>query len=192
MIDFSSVDQTVGYLNGFGLLTPVVAVSLFTAQTVLPIFPFLVLAGAAGIVFGFWKGVLVAWIGSMLGTCFTFWLVRLTGWDWLHKKIYNKYDINISDVNPWVGFLTVFFGRMFPVVPAQIINIAAGMSGLNFWVFALASGTGKLPVVMFYTGLGNHLIKTRDITGTAVALIVVTLGSYLAAKLIRRVSANEQ
>lgn len=185
-MDIVTVQDTVTYLRSFGLLAPLVAFGLFFIQAVFPVFPYFIMAGAAGIIFGFWNGFLLAWVGALAGACFAFGVVRLTNWEWLHKWLQNVMKRDSIAVNPLLGFWGIVMARIFPVVPTPLINVVAGISGISFLVFFSASAIGKIPVAIIYTGLGNHLITSGDIKSTAAVLILVMAATLLGVWFLKK------
>ena len=63
MLEKATVETAIKYITSFQALAPLVTLGLFFIQAVLPVFPYMILAGAAGMVFGFWKGFVLAWVG---------------------------------------------------------------------------------------------------------------------------------
>lgn len=170
-----------------------IAFVLFFIQAALPVFPFFILAGAAGVIFGFWEGFALAWIGSLAGACFAFYLVRLIGWEWLNTIIQRYFRVDLNEVTPLIGFWGILLARIFPVVPTPLINFVSGISGLSFGIFLSASALGKIPFSLIYTGLGNHLRVSEDIITTLTALGVIFLISYLGFRYLKgRMGASKQ
>ncbi|MGE5371255.1 MAG: TVP38/TMEM64 family protein [Solirubrobacterales bacterium] len=165
-MDFQSVNATATWLRQIGPAGPTVAILLFYMQSVLPIFPFPILAGAAGLVYGVWWGTLIAWVGSTCGTVTLYWLARLGRWRRLKKWFANRTRFELTEIPPHIAFITILIGRAIPVVPAQAISAGAGISRVNFWLFLIASVIGKLPLILFFVGLGDYLVKTGDWAGT--------------------------
>lgn len=186
MLDVSSIEAACASLRSYGTLAPVIAFILFFIQAVFPIFPYFILAAAAGIIFGFWMGTLLSWLGALLGACFAFWLVRMFGWDWLHNHLYKRYHVDVKQIPSGLGFWAIFLGRIFPVVPTPVINVAAGISGISFWTFFFASALGKLPTAVAFSGLGYHLRSSGNLIETMILLTLVVLIGYLGVAIIRR------
>ena len=65
------------YLRSFGTATAVlVTLALFVVMTFTIVFPFMILSGAAGIVFGLYWGILLSWLGEVLGAVVMFVFAR--------------------------------------------------------------------------------------------------------------------
>lgn len=175
------------YIKTFGLLAPAVAFVLFVVQAALPIFPYIVLAAAGGLLFGFKTGFLLSWLGALLGACLAYWLCRWVDNNWLTSWLQKRFNYNVKKVDSEIAFWTIIIARIIPIVPTPIINVAAAFSGVPFWNFFLSSAIGKIPTAILYTGLGICLFQTRDIK-----LTLTILGLIIALVLIGRLATRKQ
>lgn len=185
-MDFTNIHAAVEYLRSFGVLAPIVAFILFFIQAALPVFPYFILAGAAGMIFGFWEGFFLSWTGALAGACFSFYAVRLIRWDWLHDRLTRWFKYDLREVTPFLGFWGIVVARIFPVIPTPLINFVAGISGISAWNFILASAIGKIPTAFIYTGLGNHMINTEDLYSTLALLAAVIVISYVGMRIVQK------
>ena len=55
------------------------------------------------------------------------------------------------------GTAAVFVGRFFPVISFNLINWAAGLTGMSLWTFTWATGLGILPVTGLMVFLGDRM-----------------------------------
>ncbi|MGI6549257.1 MAG: TVP38/TMEM64 family protein [Syntrophomonadales bacterium] len=186
IVDFTNVHAAVDYLRGYGLLAPLVAFILFAIQAALPVFPYFILAGAAGIIFGFWEGFFLSWSGALAGACFAFYMVRLTGWEWLHIRLKRWFKHDLREVTPFLGFWGIVIARIFPVVPTPLINFVGGISGISAWIFISASAIGKIPTAIIYTGLGNRMVATEDIYTTLALLVAICIVGYIGMRMVQK------
>ena len=181
-----SVSMVISYVRDFGILAPLVAFVLFVAQAALPVFPYVILAAAGGLLFGFKMGFLLSWLGALVGACLAYWICKLVGGEWAARKINDSWSYDVKQVNGEMAFWTIVLARIVPVVPTPIINVAAALGGVPFWNFFFSSAIGKIPSAVLYTGLGICLFQTRDIKltlaiiGAIVALVAV--GRYMTKK----------
>lgn len=185
-MDFTTIHAAVDYIRGYGIFAPAAAFVLFFVQAIFPVFPYFILAGAAGLVFGFWEGFLLSWSGALSGACLAFLVIRLTEWDWLRQRLRTVFKRDIAEVTPFMGFWGIVLARIFPVVPTPLINFVSGISSIPFRVFLVASALGKIPTALLYTGLGNHMLVTEDINGTLLLLGGVIMAGYAGMRLVRR------
>ncbi|MGE5449973.1 MAG: TVP38/TMEM64 family protein [Methanomassiliicoccales archaeon] len=172
------METTINILKSWGNLGPIVAFGLFFVQAVIPVFPYMILAGAAGMVFGTGWGFLIAWQAALWGAVLVFILSKRWGKDWFLGRIYNQYEINLDQVDNRVWFISILIARIFPVVPTLAINVGSGLAGVPFWTFTLSSALGKIPTAIVYSALGSHLYKTGNVTQTLLIVAVILVISY--------------
>ncbi|WP_054694799.1 TVP38/TMEM64 family protein [Syntrophomonas palmitatica] len=184
-VDFTSINSTVLYLRGFGLYGPLVAFILFFVQGVAPIIPYMILAGAAGMLFGNWMGFCLAWSGAFAGALFLYYLSRFTARDYFIFRIRNRYDLDLRNLDEKSVFLILLICRIFPVVPTVIINVGAGISGVSWRVFASSSALGKIPWAIIYVALGNYFMKSRNMTVTLSIIALIFIISFAGIHFFR-------
>lgn len=181
-IDFKSIESAVIYLHSFGIYGPLVAFILFFIQAIAPIIPYIIIAGAAGMIFGNFVGFLLAYIGALAGACFVYWLTKVLGGNMLVNRVRDKYEFDLTNVNQKHVFWVLLISRIFPMVPTPIINIGSGLGGVPFGIFFISSVLGKLPWAIIYVVLGNYLLDSKDIVNTitiaALLLAISAAGIY--------------
>ncbi|MGE5398276.1 MAG: TVP38/TMEM64 family protein [Chitinophagales bacterium] len=185
-MELTSVDAAVTYIRSFGILAPFVTFILFFIHGIAPVFPYFILAGAAGMVFGFKMGSFLAWSGALAGACFEFYLIKIIGWQYPQKWVKKHYKIDLKQVPNHYGFWAILLARIIPVVPTPLINILAPLSGVPFYIFLIASAIGKIPTAVVYAGLGTRFYASRDILGTTAILVLLFLAGYLGVKLAKK------
>ncbi|MGR6837292.1 TVP38/TMEM64 family protein [Syntrophomonas erecta] len=184
LITLANIRSITNYIQTFGILAPLVAFVLFVVQAALPIFPYVILAAAGGILFGFKMGFLLSWLGALAGACLAFWISRLVASEWASRQIERYFGYKVGKNNSGLAFWSILIARVVPVVPTPLINVAAALGGVSFWNFFFSSAIGKIPTAFLYTGLGLALFQTRDIKlGLAIVsiiLILLVVGRYYA------------
>ena len=181
-----SISMVIDYIKAFGILAPLVAFAFFVVQAALPVFPYVILAAAGGLLFGFKMGFLLSWLGALVGACLAYWICKLVGGEWAARKINDRWSYDVKQVNGEMAFWTIVLARIVPVVPTPIINVAAALGGVPFWNFFFSSAIGKIPSAVLYTGLGICLFQTRDIKLTLVIIAaivaMVAVGRYMTKR----------
>ncbi|MGE5422162.1 MAG: TVP38/TMEM64 family protein [Ignavibacteriales bacterium] len=185
-MEFTTVNSAVDYLRSFGVWMPLVTFMIFFVQAMFPVFPSFVLAGAAGLIFGFWEGFFMAWLGSLAGACCEFYLIRLARWDRLRAFILSRYKIDVKKVKPSLGFWTIVLARIFPVVPTPVINVVSGISGVSFGIFLAASAVGKLPTALAFSGVGVHFYYSHNIVESLLLLLAVFVFGAVGVRVIQK------
>jgi len=173
-MEFSSFQSLISYINQFGMFAPAVAFILFILQAIVPVFPYIFLAAAGGILFGFKVGVLLSWLGALIGACMAFWIFRMLGFSEGLQRYYSRRGYHIGQIDSGLAFWTIVIARIIPVVPTPLINAAAALGGVSFANFFASSAIGKIPSAVLYTGLGMALFNADNIQ-TALLIIGITL-----------------
>lgn len=166
----ANVNTVIAYVKTFGVMAPMVAFGLFVVQAALPVFPYIILAAAGGILFGFKLGFLLSWSGALAGATVAYWVCRLVAADWAERKIKQRFGYDIKRTDGRLAFWSIVVARIVPVIPTPIINAAAAVGGVSFWNFFFSSAIGKIPSAVLYTGLGLALFRTQDIK---LALLII-------------------
>jgi len=182
---FDNLAVLSDYVQHFGVWAPAVAFLFFIIQAALPVFPYIILAAAGGMLFGLKLGFLLAWTGALTGACLCYWVCRLLGHTPLSQWLYSRYGYDVDNHNPWIAFWTIMISRVTPFVPTPFINIAAALGGVSFGNFFLASAIGKIPTALLYTGLGLAIFNARDIN-TILLIIAGTIILLLGLRVLVR------
>ncbi|HHW60443.1 MAG TPA: TVP38/TMEM64 family protein [Syntrophomonadaceae bacterium] len=188
-IALEGVPELVQYIRGLGLIAPIFTFVLFAVQAALPIFPYILLAAAGGIIFGFKLGLFLAWSGALAGACLAYWICRIIGYQRLSDYLERRWQYRIPALNPSASFWTIVAARVIPIIPTPLINLVAAVSGVPFWTFFTSSAIGKIPTAVLYTGLGLAFFSVKDIETILYLLggliLLVALLRYLARRYTR-------
>ncbi|WP_312334963.1 TVP38/TMEM64 family protein [Anaerospora hongkongensis] len=167
------------YLRSFGAGAIVMTLLLFVVMTFTIVFPFMILSGAAGIVFGLWWGTIISWMGEVLGALVMFvfarYFFRHAVEGWITKSPYLK---QVDDYSAENGFKALLIARLLPLAPSGIITAVAAISRMNFRDFMLATVLGKLPPVIIKVLLGHDLVFASENMGRLIGIIVIIIGVY--------------
>lgn len=185
-MDMSNSHSFIVYMNQFGIFAPLIAFMLFVIQAILPIFPYVILTAAGGILFGFKMGFMLAWLGALTGACLAFWLCRLLGDSVFMQRYYTLLGYDASRLNSAMAFWTIVAARILPVIPTPLINVSSALSGVSFITFLGSSALGKIPTALLYTGLGLALFNAKDVH---TALLI--MGLILLVGLLIRYQAKK-
>ncbi len=164
---------------------------MFFVQAIAPLVPYAVLAGVAGVIYGKWLGVLIAWMGALSGTLTLYFIARYTGSGFFQPWLKHKYHLQLNDMNSRSIFLFLLSIRIFPVLPTPIINIGSGLGGVAPGIFILSSALGMMPWAIAYVALGDYFNRSRNLGLTLAILggllIVFLTGIYYLRKRLKQV-----
>jgi uncharacterized membrane protein YdjX (TVP38/TMEM64 family) len=137
--------------------------------------PRLVLCGVAGMAFGFWWGLAVVQVGTLLGLYAVFLFIRWGGRDWAlrHWPALHKWANLVHDH----GTVGVILLRLLPI-HGSLVNLGLGLSHVKHRHFLLGTIIGSLPEAIPATLAGAGLVKpsmqaTASYLGIAVAALAI-------------------
>ncbi len=147
-------------LHAFVAAHPVQAAGLYLAVYVavisLSLPGALIMTLSGGFLFGPWLGGLLADLGCSTGALVVFAVCRLTVGDSLERRANPRIKAFEAGFRK-EAFLYLLTLRLIPVTPFWLINLAAGLIGVQLRKFMAATVIGILPASLIYAGLGSGL-----------------------------------
>jgi uncharacterized membrane protein YdjX (TVP38/TMEM64 family) len=138
----------------------------------IPLTPLVLLAGA---LFGFLEGVVVAWIGLVLGTSGAYWIARLIGGASVHRLIAGHEDI-IARLRGRRAFLTLLRLRAIPLIPSLLLDYSAGTARMDYVAYVGATMLGSFTSTAIFVFLASH-VATGLTKGAAREALLWSLGA---------------
>jgi uncharacterized membrane protein YdjX (TVP38/TMEM64 family) len=151
--------QIKRFILSFGVIAPVIFISIYSLRGVILIIPVGIMSISGGLAFGKWWGTLYILIGAITGSCLSFFVARYLGRDflerfeWMHKGRIKKFDEGIGKN----GFKIILFMRLIPLFQYDAINFGAGLSKVKFRDYAIATSLGMVPGGFISATLGDSL-----------------------------------
>lgn len=137
-----------------------------------PVFPYPLVGGMIGAAFGPILGGVITWIGSTAASIMMFLFVRYGYQEWGNRFLYRQNRLGqVTALFENNAFLTILFSRFIPFIPSFVINVYSAVSRVSFLSYILASALGKIPAMLLYAVVGDHLM-------TEPRNIVLTMGVY--------------
>lgn len=173
-----------------GIAPLFVVVYAVVATFGLPATPFTLAGGA---IFGTGLGSLLNWCGAVLGAMGSFTLAKVLGRDALRRLLGRRAEkLDGLIERGGGGFATMFRLRLLPVVPFNVLSLAAGIAGVRFRDYALGTALGIVPGTIVYTYFADSLISgAAGASRAAFARVGVAAGLLLAVSfaptLLRRI-----
>lgn len=165
------------YIRSFGAWAPVASFFLMLFQSLVVPLPAYTIAFANGILFGVPWGILLSWTSAMAAAALCFGIARGLGRPWT-ERIVGKGGLKRADrFFLRFGGYAVFICRLIPLVSFDAVSYGAGLTGMRFWPFWLATGAGMLPATTVYTLLGERSSGAINYLywGSAIVLIALAL-----------------
>lgn len=176
------------YFLSFGPWAPIISALLMIFQSVIAPLPAFVITFTNGLVFGVWWGALLSWSSAMAGAGLCFYLARVFGRP-LVEKIVGAHNLEFVDkFFEKYGKHAIIIARFLPFVPFDPISYGAGLTGMSFWGFFVATGIGQLPATIVYSYLGQSASGTVKVLLFVFAVVasLVVISAALKKRYERR------
>lgn len=153
----------------------VIFVLLYLAGTSV-LLPAVGFAIVAAVVWGYGPGMLVSLLALNLASNVHFWVGRWIGQarveQWLARRGWGAAVLRES------GVTTMITVRQLPL-PFMAVNVAAGVSPLKWWHFAVGSAIGAIPPTVVYTYFATALLEGVEGARTEALLKALAGGAMI-------------
>ncbi|MGE7825900.1 TVP38/TMEM64 family protein [Paenibacillus sp. NPDC093718] len=137
-----------------------------------PVIPYPVVGGVIGAALGPVIGGIVTWVGSTVASILMFMFIRYGYQEWGDRVLYRYNRLGkVTTMFERNAFMTILFTRLIPFIPSIVINVYAALSKVTFASYSIASALGKIPAMLLFSMVGDHLM-------TDPSHIVITIGVY--------------
>jgi uncharacterized membrane protein YdjX (TVP38/TMEM64 family) len=182
LINFLADQERVrAWIEGFGVWGPLVLIGMIIVQTVLSVSPVSLLAIAGAYVFGFWQGVLYAFIGLTIGSALCMILGRRFGRPLVDRLIDPQSMATFDRFTEKRGPIFFFIIFVLPWVPDDLACYAIGLSHLSLRLMIPLAAIGRMPSVIVQC----WLVAYATVLPPAVIVGVVGGGVLLAVAFYR-------
>ncbi len=180
-----------GIINNFllniGVFGPILGCFCILIESIVPILPLFVFITINFLVFGNIIGFLISWIFTVLGCLMSFFLFRKKIRNWFAEKIKQKEKlkkiIKLVDKLKLEQLTSII---AVPFTPAFMVNIAAGLSQMDFKKFLIALSIGKIFLVLFWGFVGTSLIQSLTHPIALLKVIILVLLAFIISKIISK------
>lgn len=154
----------------WGAWAPVASVVLMVAHTFVP-FPADLLLVANGAVFGFWGGLGVSLIGSILSACLAFGIARTLGRPLALRLVREDVARRMEDAMAREGWKVALLVRLVPILPFTVVNMTFGLTSMRWTTFLWTTAVGILPTNVVMVALGYGIGDARGVLPWAMAAL---------------------
>lgn len=174
-------------INSSTIWGPLFACLLIFIESILPVLPLFVFITIIFIAYGYVMGFLIAYILTVLGCLFSFFLCRRFLKNFFQKKVRKNQKLdNLMKKIDNLSFSNLTLLIAIPFAPAFLINIAAALTEVTFKKFSAAIILGKLSIVFFWGFIGTSLVESLK-NPKIIIIIVIMLGiTYALSKIITK------
>jgi len=187
---FTTPEELKAYVDSFGHWAPVVFVGFYTIAVVLAVLPANILNFLAGGMFGFWEGLLLSWIASVLGAAIVILLMRRVTLSIMRIFIPNRKLERFSEYVHIHGWIYLFLLYFIPNPLGDMVNYISAASGIQVYKLLVMVAIGRLPTLILRSALGTRIERFGllhwIVLGVIYIAIIVAL--YLLRKPINRLT----
>ncbi|NQV80974.1 MAG: TVP38/TMEM64 family protein [Alphaproteobacteria bacterium] len=178
-----SVDSFAQFMRDAGGWGVAGSICLMIVHSFVP-FPAEFVAFANGLVYGPYWGVVITWVGAMLGAFAAFGLARWLGRPFVETIVPIRHRVRLDNWAAKSGWRAVLLSRFLPVISFNLVNYAAGLTTVSLFAFTLATGLGILPVTVVMVTLGHNMssMSWQSWVGLAVGGLVLAGAMHWAAR----------
>ena len=178
------VHEISDYLITLGWAAPLVFVPAVAVLVAVGV-PRLLLCPIGGMAFGFWQGLVLTQMGTVLGFYATFLFVRLSGHDMILRKWprLRRY----TELSRRRGIVTVLLIRQLPIT-GFYINLLLGLLPLSHADFIMGTIIGILPEAVPATLVGSsafHISSKQSVMYTVLAIMAFILVWTCSGRMLR-------
>jgi uncharacterized membrane protein YdjX (TVP38/TMEM64 family) len=176
-------DHFTYWVAAAGPLGWLVLIFLLVMHSFVP-FPLEFAAVAAGITYGFWLGVLLTWIGTVLGGILSFWISRRFGREFFERALNPAQLAWIEKHAKAEGTVALLVSRLLPFMSFTLVSYAAGLTPVSWFTFIWTSAIGMLPIIIVSVLYGAHIdnMPIEWAIGIPVVAVALVVGVYLFAR----------
>jgi 3-dehydroquinate synthase len=155
-----TLEDAKDWVISFDSLAGLVIILMLIIDLVIPV-PSSVLMTLAGSLYGFFWGVLIGTLGSLLASITGFCLTRYIG---KRKALTFIDESEQKSMNKWFtqwGEGILILSRMVPML-TETMSCFAGLTGISFSRFLSIIIIGTIPVTVYYSYFGSHLHSVSE------------------------------
>ena len=175
-------------IDAMGVYGPLLGCFFIVLESIIPPLPLFFFITINFIAFGHALGFIISWICTIIGCLISYFLVKKFLRNFVVKKIKNidlltkcmNYIENLS-----LTKVTVILS--IPFTPAFMMNIAAGLVGMDFKKFFISILISKIFLVYFWGFVGTSLVESFQNPTSLITVVLMMILAYLLSLIIKKV-----
>lgn len=128
---------------------------IFAACNIL-LLPGGILAVGGGFFFGLWWGLLLVFLGNVVGTGISFVCSRWVANRWFRQRLSQNKTLRL--IEPAVereGWKIILLSQLHPLFPTSLLNYLYGLTTIRFGTYMLWASLGRIPGLFVYVYVGT-------------------------------------
>ena len=169
------LDGLARYIESFGYAAIIVSIGMLALVNAVG-FPSILFLTVNGLIFGLIPGIIISWIGEVIGIEISFRLTRTLFHKQAKKLLANSQVFEKMDSHS--GIKTLLLGRAIPYSPNMLVTAFGALSNVSYRDHFIADALGKLPAVIIEVWLGHDLLRIQEHWQRLIALVVLVALVY--------------
>lgn len=153
------IDGMTAYMASFGYKAIFVSVLMVAFVNAIGI-PSVLFLTVNGVIFGLVPGIVISWVGEVVGIEINFRLTR-TLFRGQAKKVISRSNM-LERLDSYSCIRTIMAGRAIPYVPNVFVTALGALSHISYRDHFVANAVGKLPAVAIEVWLGHDLLLIHE------------------------------
>jgi uncharacterized membrane protein YdjX (TVP38/TMEM64 family) len=172
-------DRVIEFLVLYEEAAILISICINLVISIFGVIPSFFLTAANIVVFGFWEGMFISFVGEAFGAGFSFWLYR-KGLRRITNKTFVKQPkiLKLLKVKGKDAFYSIILLRFLPFVPSGLVTFTAAIGEVSGLTFFFASSIGKIPALLIESYSVYH-ISEWTVEGKIILTIVSCTGLIL-------------
>lgn len=169
------IDGLTDYIASFGYEAILVSVFMIAFVNAIGI-PSILFLTVNGIIFGLVPGIIISWIGEVIGIEISFHLTRTLLRNQAKKMI--ERNNMLEKLDSYSCIKTIMLGRAIPYSPNVLVTAFSALSHISYKDHFIANIIGKIPAVVVEVWLGHDLLRFHEHWGRLLVLVLLVCIVY--------------
>lgn len=188
---FENIDSVAEYIRSFGAWAVAISFLMMILQAIAAPIPAFFITVSNAMIWGWGWGSLLSWSSAMAGAAVCFWIARIYGREITQKFVSKTSLENVDEFFIKYGKKAILVARLLPFVPFDPISYAAGLTGMGFWGFFLATGIGQLPATLVYSYAASKMTQPSGLVKGLLLMFGIFGLVYLIKIIYTEVTKNK-
>ena len=176
LIRSGKIDELQSWVKGFGFWGPLLIFAMMLAQTLLAFIPSLLVMIVAVLAYGPLWGFLLTWTGLLIAAFMAYFIGRALGPVTVDRLIGHKAEKRLEEYVERYGMWGIIAARISPALSNDAVSYVAGLLGMSFLRFGLATALGILPLATLVAVLGENIDSLRS---TLIWVSVISIALFV-------------
>lgn len=182
LLSSGDVNAVIELIRSYGVWAAAVSCALMILQSLAAPIPAFLITFANAAIFGWIAGAALSWSSAMLGAAICFGIARVLGRDAVAHFATRGALETVDRFFERYGKSAILVCRLLPFMSFDLVSYAAGLTGMGFWGFMLATGVGQLPATIVYSYVGGMLTGGTKLFVTALFIIFALAALVMLAR----------